>query len=258
MNRLAGKSVLITGASAGIGAACARAFAEAGCHLILSARRKERIDRLGEELHAAHGVNVARYGLDVRNRSSVEAFARGLVDADAVPDILVNNAGLARGLHSLHEGEVQDWEEMIDTNVKGLLYVSRAIVPAMVERDSGHVIQIGSIAGRQVYPMGNVYNATKFAVRALNQGMNVDLAGTGVRVSSVDPGLVETEFSEVRFRGDTARAADVYRGLRALRAEDIADAVVYVANAPDHVTVHEMLILPTDQRNAYVLHRTDT
>lgn len=255
MNRIAGKTVLITGASAGIGEACAIAFASYDAALILVARRLERLEELKAELEEEHGASVRVDRLDVTDRSAVEAFVGGLEADGQVPEILVNNAGKARGLASLFEGEVEDWEEMIDTNVKGLLYVTRAVLPLMVERDRGHVINIGSIAGREPYPGGNVYNATKFAVRALNRAGNVDLVGTNVRMSSVDPGLVETEFSEVRFHGDTDRAEKVYQGYRPLQAEDIADAVCYVANCPEHVNVHELLILPTDQRNAYVMSK---
>ncbi len=255
MNRIAGKRVLITGASAGIGEACARAFAAHGAHLLLSARRADRVQALAEELSAAHDIEAAVAALDVTDREAVAAYVDGLAAAGLVPDILINNAGKARGLDKLHEGDIDDWEDMIDTNVKGLLYMSRAVLPHMVERDSGHVIHIGSIAGRWVYPMGAVYNATKFAVWALNEGMNIDLVGTRIRVSSVDPGLTETEFSEVRFHGDTERAEKVYQGTTPLTGEDIADAVLYVANTPEHVDVINLVLMPTDQRHAMVLHR---
>jgi len=178
-----------------------------------------------------------------------------LENQDLMPDILINNAGKAVGLDKLHEGSIDDWEDMIDTNVKGLLYMSRAILPHMVARNAGHVIQIGSIAGRWVYPKGAVYNATKFAVWALNEGMNMDLLGTRVRVSSVDPGLTETEFSEVRFHGDTERAKTVYKNTTPLTSADIADAVLYVANTPEHVDVINLVLMPTDQRHAMLLHR---
>jgi 3-hydroxy acid dehydrogenase / malonic semialdehyde reductase len=255
MNRLSGKRVLITGASAGIGAACARAFAEHGVNLLLSARRVERVQALAEELSEAHHIEAEGVALDVTDSGAVTAYVKRLASDALLPDILVNNAGKARGLHAFHEGLLDDWEDMIDTNVKGLLYMSRAILPHMVERDSGHVINIGSIAGRWVYPKGAVYNATKFAVWALNEGMNIDLVGTKVRVSSVDPGLTETEFSEVRFHGDAERAKTVYQGTTPLTGDDIADAVIYVANAPQHVDVINLVIMPTDQRHAFVLHR---
>ena len=257
MNRVRGKRILITGASAGIGRACARSFAASGAHLLLSARRFSRLEALRRELAAEFEVDVAIERLDVRDRAGVESYVSRLVVENRLPDVLVNNAGLSRDLLPFHEGKVEGWEEMIDTNVKGLLYMSRAILPHMVSRDSGHVIHIGSTAGDTVYPGGNVYNATKFAVRALNEGMNLDLVGTGVRVSSVDPGLVDTEFSEVRFRGDRERAESVYRGYTPLSAEDVAEVVHFVANAPEHVNVHRTVVYPTDQRNPYVLHRSE-
>jgi 3-hydroxy acid dehydrogenase / malonic semialdehyde reductase len=255
LNRLLGKLVLITGASAGIGAACARAFAARGARLLLSARRFDRLEALRDELGEAHGTEARIHELDVRDREAVESHVAQLLGQGLAPDILVNNAGLSRGLEPLHEGRVEDWEEMIDTNLKGLLYMSRAVLPSMVQRNSGHVIHIGSTAGDIVYPGGNVYNATKFAVKALSQGMNLDVVGTRVRISSVDPGLVETEFSRVRFHGDEERAARVYQGYAPLTPEDVADVVCYVAGAPEHVNLFRTLIYPTDQRNPYVLHR---
>jgi NADP-dependent 3-hydroxy acid dehydrogenase YdfG len=255
MNRLNGKRVFITGASAGIGEACARAFAAQGSNLVLTARREDRIRDLAKDIASAHGVDVRGYRLDVTDRGAVADLVKELDDHDLLPDILINNAGKAVGLDKLHEGDIDDWEDMIDTNVKGLLYVSRAVIPHMVARNSGHVIQIGSIAGRWVYPKGAVYNATKFAVWALNEGMNMDLLGTRVRVSSVDPGLTETEFSEVRFHGDADRAKTVYKGTTPLTGDDIADAVVYVANTPEHVDVINLVLMPTDQRHAMLLRR---
>lgn len=257
MNRLRGKRVLISGASAGIGRACARAFAAAGADLLLSARRFSRLESLRRELVSDHGIDVSIERLDVRDRAGVESYVARLTVENRIPDILVNNAGLSRDLLPFHEGKVEGWEEMIDTNMKGLLYLSRAILPHMVSRDAGHVIHIGSVAGDTVYPKGNVYNATKFAVRALNEAMNLDLVGTGVRVSSVDPGLVQTEFSRVRFRGDDERAEEVYQGYTPLSPDDIADVVRYVANAPEHVNIHRTVVYPTDQRNPYVLARGD-
>lgn len=255
MNRLIGKRVLITGASAGIGEACARAFAAQGANLLLTARRQERVDELAIWLTRTFGVDVRSWRLDVTDREAVSAFVEELEADDLLPDILLNNAGKAVGLDKLHEGDIADWEDMIDTNVKGLLYVSRAILPYMVARNSGHVINIGSIAGRWVYPKGAVYNATKFAVFALSEGMNMDLLGTEVRVSSVDPGLVETEFSQVRFHGDEQRARTVYANTTPLTADDVADAVIYVANAPEHVDVFNLVLMPTVQRHAMLLHR---
>jgi serine 3-dehydrogenase len=255
MNRIEGKLVLITGASAGIGEACARALAASGAELILLARREERLRELKSELEHEYGATIRTSAIDLRDRDAVLAFAKSLDDEDAAPDVLINNAGLSRGLDPVQEGDFQDWDEMIDTNIKGLLNITRAILPLMVRRDSGHLINLGSIAGRMVYPNGNVYNATKFAVRALSEAMNVDLAGTRIRVSSIDPGAVETEFSLVRFHGDEARANAVYQGFQPLTPADIADAISYVLNVPDHVNIQELVIMPTAQRNPYLIRR---
>jgi len=257
LSRLEGKRVLISGASSGIGLACARFFASRGCHLYLCARRLDRLELLKEELSASSAGEVEVRALDVRSRSDVEQYVADLLSTDRAPDILINNAGLSRGLEPFHRGRVEDWEEMIDTNVKGLLYFSRSVLPAMIERNSGHVIHIGSVAGDIVYPGGNVYAATKFAVKALNEAMNLDAVGTRVRISSVDPGMVETEFSEVRFHGDEDRARKVYQGLTPLSAADVAEVVGFVAEAPEHVNVMRTLLYPTDQRSPYVLHRED-
>lgn len=254
---IAGKHVLITGATAGIGRSCALLFAAGGARLTLLARRKERLARLKDELAQRWKAQVGVVELDVQKREAVDGFTAHLRDQADPVDILVNNAGLSRGLGPLHEGSIQDWEEMIDTNVKGLLYMTRGILPQMVERDAGHVINLGSTAGHIVYPGGNVYNATKFAVRALTEGINLDLVGTQVRVSTVDPGLVETEFSEVRFRGDSERARKVYEGYTPLTPDDIAQVVFFVASAPPHVNLFQTVVYPTDQRNPYVLHRQD-
>src|SRR5690606_10268448 len=205
MNRVIGKRVLITGASAGIGEACARRFAEQGADLLLVARRAERVEALAKELRETHDVEARASALDVTDRVAVFRYVEELAKERLLPDILVNNAGKARGLEPLHEGDVDDWEDMIDTNLKGVLYVSRAVLPHMVARDAGHVINIGSIAGRWVYPKGAVYNATKLGLRAITEGMNMDLLGTQVRVSTADPGLTATESSEVRFHGHTER-----------------------------------------------------
>ncbi len=255
MNRIKGKLVLITGASSGIGEASARAFASFGAKLILCARREERLATLEAELEGKHDVGVRTKVLDVRDRKAVEAFAAELEAQDAIPDILVNNAGKALGFHLLHEGLVEDWEEMIDTNVKGLLYMSRFILPAMVRRNSGHVVNIGSIAGHQVYQKGAAYNASKFAVKALNEGMALDLLGTRIKVTSIDPGLVETEFSQVRFHGDREKAERVYEGYQPLTGEDIADIITYVVNTPEHVNILDLIVLPTAQRSAHMVHK---
>lgn len=252
MTTLNGKTALITGASSGIGEATARALAAAGGRIIITARRAERLEKLAASLR---GADVLVIPLDVRDRTAVADALTGLPATWSAIDILVNNAGLSRGLDPVQSGSIDDWEEMIDTNLKGLLYVSRAILPGMIERGSGHVINIGSIAGHEVYPKGNVYCATKFGVAALTRGMQIDLNGTGVRVTTIDPGMVETEFSMVRFHGDEERADAVYKGLRALTGADVADAVVWCASRPAHVNVHEMLLMPTDQANTTIAHR---
>lgn len=255
MSRIRGRTALVTGASAGIGAACARSLAAEGADLVLSARRRERLESLKEEVESEHGVVARVEVLDVRDRPAVDDLAERL-DADGIfVDILVNNAGLGRGKEPLWEGETRDWDEMVDTNVKGVLYVTRAFLRRMVEEDRGHVVFMGSTAGYWPSPEGNVYNATKYAVRGLTEATNMDLLGTGVRVSGIEPGLVRTEFSEVRFRGDTERAEEVYRGYRPLTPADVADAVRYVVTAPDHVDVLHMMIQPTAQRSPYHLDR---
>ena len=247
---------MVTGATAGIGEACARSLASMGVRVILTARRRDRLDALAADIAARKGATPPLvHALDVRDRAAIEEFTARLAGEGLAVDILVNNAGLARGLDTVQEGVHDDWDEMIDTNIKGLLNMTRAILPGMIERDSGHVVNLGSIAGHWVYPKGNVYCATKYAVRALTEGANVDLVGTNVRMSSVDPGLAETEFSVVRFRGDEARAAGVYEGTKPLVAEDIADAVCYVLNTPPHVNVLHLVMMPTVQRSPYVLAR---
>ena len=254
-NRLQGKNVVITGASAGFGEACAHAFAALGAHLELWARRGDRLEQLKAGVKDRHRAAVVVRSLDVRDRAAVRAAAAELRARDWPPDVLVNNAGLAAGFDAIQEGRYEDWDAMIDTNVKGLLNVTRELLPMMIERDRGHVINIGSVAGYMVYPKGNVYSATKFAVRALTEGMSIDLLGTNIRVSSVDPGAAATEFSAVRFHGDDARAKKVYEGFEPLSAADVADAVVYVANTPPHVNVAKLVVMPTAQRNPYLIHR---
>ena len=257
-DRLKDKRVLITGASAGFGAACAMAFAARGAHLELWARRGERLEDLRAEVAKAHRVDVHTLVIDVRDRNAVKEAVADLYGAGRHVDVLVNNAGLAAGLDPIHEGDYEDWDAMIDTNLKGLLNVSREVMPHMVARNAGHVINIGSVAGYFAYPRGNVYCATKYAVRGLTECMSVDMFGTKVRISSVDPGAAETEFSLVRFHGDEERANKVYEGLQALSAEDVADAVVYVAGAPEHVNVSKLVLMPTAQRNPYMIHRETT
>jgi len=247
--------VLITGASSGIGAACAKIFAQAGAKLILIARRQERLKALALELKQFDCLPHL-FCLDVRDRSQVEKALTAALSVSLLEvDILINNAGLSRGLSKLQEGSISDWDEMIDTNVKGLLYMTRAIVPGMVSRGKGHVVNIGSIAGHQTYPGGNVYCASKAAVRAISEGLKQDLLGTPVRVTSVDPGMVETEFSQVRFHGDTERAQKVYQGLTPLTPEDVADVVFFCVTRPPHVNISEVLLVPTDQATATLVHR---
>jgi NADP-dependent 3-hydroxy acid dehydrogenase YdfG len=255
VSRLKGKLVLVTGASSGIGEACARRFAAEGAHLVLWARREERLAGLAAELERAHGVTARVTAVDVRDRAAVNRRAAELLAAGRVPDVLINNAGLAAGMSTVFEGDVDDWDRMIDTNLKGLLNVTRAILPAMVAARRGHIVNIGSTAGHLTYPMGNVYSATKAGVRALTEGMNLDVAGTPIRVSCIDPGFVETEFSEVRFHGDKEKAKAVYRGFTPLSGADVADAIAYVVNLPEHVNVLDMILLPTAQRNVYVVDR---
>ncbi len=245
------KTVFITGASAGIGQACARRFSKAGARVILAARRLDRLTTLAADLpHPAHLVE-----LDIRNQQAVTDALASLPDSWKHVDVLINNAGLGRGLDKLHEGDISDWNEMIDTNIKGLLYISRAILPGMVARGRGHVINIGSIAGHEVYPGGNVYCATKHAVDAITKGMRIDLVDTPIRVSTIDPGLVQTEFSIVRFHGDTDRAESVYQGYKPLTGDDIAETAVWIADRPEHVQVAEVIIFPTAQASSMVIHK---
>jgi serine 3-dehydrogenase len=255
MTQLTNKLTCITGASSGIGKACVLEFARHGSNLLLIARRKERIDGLALQLTREHKINAYALQLDVTVNTDVEKAFSSLPTEWKNIDILVNNAGLARGLAKFHEGNVQDWEEMINTNVKGLMYVTRTVLPGMVERNSGHVINIGSIAGHQTYPMGNVYSASKFAVTGLTRSLKMDLLGTPVRVSSVDPGLVQTEFSQVRFRGDRERGSKTYAGMTPLRPEDVAEVVVFCATRPAHVSIGEVTVTPTDQATVSMVHR---
>jgi len=257
MDRVKGKRVLITGASSGIGEACARKFAESGADLFLIARREDRLADLKQILEDKHGADVRVAGLDVRDRKAVEKFSGEIEKSWGVPDVLLNNAGLASGLSKFFEGDFEDWDKMMDTNVTGLLNVSRFITPLMIKHNRGHIVNIGSIAGHIVYPGGNVYNASKFAVRAITEAMSIDLVGTPIRVSGIDPGAVDTEFSVVRFHGDEDKAKSVYKGFEPLKGDDIAEAVYFVVNAPARVNVLNMVVMPTAQRNPYVLHRDD-
>ncbi len=255
MGKLNGHTVFITGASAGIGAATALAFAAEGARLLLAARRLDRLEKTVDGLKKAGATQIHIFSLDVQKAAEVEQAIRSLPQDWQTIDVLVNNAGLSRGLDKLYEGKLEDWEEMIDTNVKGLLYVTRAVVPGMVKRGKGHVVNLGSTAGEITYPNGAVYCASKAAEKAINDGLRQDVLGTPVRVTSVDPGMVETEFSEVRFRGDSARAAKVYQGLTPLRAEDVADAIVWAVTRPAHVNIARISLTPVDQANSLLFNR---
>ncbi|MBD2203414.1 SDR family oxidoreductase [Calothrix sp. FACHB-1219] len=255
MISLKNQIILITGASSGIGTACARVFANTGAKLILAARRLERLQELADTLKEEFNTEVYLIQLDVRDRAAVEAAISSLPPAWADIDILINNAGLSRGLDKLHEGSFADWEEMIDTNIKGLLYLTRYVVPGMVKRDRGHVVNIGSIAGHQTYPNGNVYCGTKAAVKAISEGLKLDLIGTPIRVTSVDPGMVETEFSDVRFHGDTERAKKVYQGVTPLTPDDVADVIFFCVTRSPHVNINEIVLMPVDQASATLVNR---
>jgi NADP-dependent 3-hydroxy acid dehydrogenase YdfG len=249
------KIVFITGASAGIGAAAALLFAGEGARLLLAARRGNKLAEVTARAFERGAGAVHSIELDVRDRAAVECAISQLPAEWSEIDVLVNNAGLSRGMDKLYSGSIDDWEEMIDTNVKGLLYVARAVVPGMVTRGRGHVITLGSMAGELVYPNGAVYCASKAAARAINDGLRVDLLGTSVRVTSVDPGLVETEFSTVRFHGDAERAAKVYNGMTPLTAEDIADVILWAATRPPHVNIARVSLTSVDQANTLLVHR---
>lgn len=245
---------LITGASSGIGEACARKFAEGGYDLILTARRAEKLAELKAELEA-DGTKVKTLTFDVRDAEAAETAVDSLEPEWRKIDVLINNAGLALGLDKEYEGDPDDWNTMIDTNIKGLLTMTRLIVPDMVERNEGHVINIGSVAGDAAYAKGNVYCATKAAVKTISDGLRIDLAETAVRVTNLKPGLVETNFSNVRFHGDNQRADNVYKGITPLTGADIADVAFYAASAPKHVQIAEVLILATHQASGSVIYR---
>mgnify|MGYP000900133846 FL=1 len=248
------KIVLITGATSGIGEACARKFAQGGYDVIITGRRAQLLANLKKELEA-EGVRVLALAFDVRNRNAATAAINSLPLEWQQIDVLINNAGLALGLEPEYEGSFEDWETMIDTNIKGLLTMTRLVVPRMVKRDSGHVINIGSVAGDAAYAGGNVYCGTKAAVKTITDGLRIDLAHTSVRVTNVKPGLVETHFSNVRFHGNESRAEKVYEGVKPLTGADIAEVVFYAASAPAHVHIAEVLVLATHQANGSVLHR---
>jgi 3-hydroxy acid dehydrogenase / malonic semialdehyde reductase len=253
--RLDDKIVCITGASSGIGEACAESFAEYGARLILIARRKEKIDTLAENLKVKFGTSSICFKCDIRKEEEVKNIIENLPKEWKSIDVLINNAGLARGTEKIQDGKPSGWDEMIDTNIKGLLYVTHYILPVMKEKKSGMIINIGSVAGIQPYVGGNVYCATKSAINMLTKTWQLDLNGTGVRVTNIEPGMVETEFSDVRFFGDKERAKQVYKGWTPLYAKDIAEAALFCATRPQHVSIHDMLIMATDQASTFLINK---
>jgi len=253
-NLIQGKTVFITGASSGIGKACAEQFAMLGTNLIIAARREERLKDLASELSSKYPISCTPFRLDVRNAEEVEALFKRLEKEQIEIDILVNDAGLALASDKIQDGKLENWDTMIDTNIKGLLYVTKAVLPFMLKKNQGHIINIGSVAGHGCYTTGNVYCATKYAVRALSKSMRLDLIGTAIRVSEIDPGAVETEFSEVRWK-DKEKAKQFYQGFQPLVADDIADAVVYCATRPPHVNISELVIFPQAQAALTEIYR---
>lgn len=249
------KIALITGTTAGIGRATAEKLSANGYDLIITGRRKKQLDELEKEITSKYPARVLSLHFDIRSRKEVNENLGNLEEKWKGIDVLINNAGLAAGLDHIHEGSIDDWEQMIDTNVKGLLYASRVIIPLMIKRGSGHIINIGSIAGKETYEKGNVYCATKHAVEAITKGMRIDLLQQGIKVSSVSPGLVETEFSLVRFKGDREKAKIPYDRIDPLTGEDIADAILYILTRPEHVNINDILIMPTSQASATNIHR---
>lgn len=254
VNRLSDKWVLITGATSGIGKACAELFAASGCNLMLTGRREDKLQNLSKILTDSYDIEIVPSSFDVRDREACRAFVSKM---KCPADILINNAGLAVGVDPVDSAEFDDWDRMIDTNVKGLLNMTRLITPSMKKRKSGHIINVGSIAGHEAYPGGVVYCATKHAVHAITQSTKKDLHGTAIRVSSVSPGLVETEFSNVRFKGDDDRADDVYEGMKPLTATDIAEIIHFMANRPAHVNIMDSVVFPVQQSSATMVHRTE-
>ncbi len=249
------KIVLITGASSGIGEACAHVFARENYKLILTARRAEKLDSVRDSLVSEYNAEVLCLNFDVRNRAEVEHQLLQLPNDWNSIDVLINNAGLSLGLEPFYEGDINDWETMIDTNVKGLLYVSKVVASAMIKKQAGHIINIGSVAGKESYANGNVYCSTKAAVDSLSRSMRLDLVKYGIKVSAIHPGAVETEFSIVRFKGDVQRANNVYKGFEPLHPEDVAEVVYFTACRPSHVNINDLLLMPTAQANATTIHK---
>lgn len=254
---LRNKIVFITGASSGIGAACARQFAALGAKLLLCARNYEKLTEVAAKIQSETNTHIHTFQLDVRQQDAVTAAWAMLPEDWKAVDVLVNNAGLAAGLDTFQDGSVSDWEEMIDTNIKGLLYITKQVLPQMIARNAGHIINLGSVAGHYVYPKGAVYCASKAAVNSITEGLRMDLFGKKIRVTTVDPGAVATNFSNIRFKGDEARAAQVYQGMQPLSADDVADTIVYCATRPAHVNICEVIMMPTDQASATMVARTE-
>ena len=247
------KTALITGASSGIGMATAKIFAKNGINLILCGRRQERLDTLKNELNSLCNIHILNF--DVRNKKDVFLKIKSLPKVFSTIDILINNAGNAHGLDNIQEGNLEDWDAMIDINVKGLLYVSKAVLPTMLLSQSGHIINIGSTAGKEVYPKGNVYCASKYAVDAINQGMRIDLNGKGIKVGAINPGMVATEFSEVRFKGDTQKATKIYQGFTPLQAKDIAEIIWFTVTRPAHVNIADLTVMALDQASSTIVNK---
>ena len=257
MTNLKNKIVFITGASSGIGKATAYVFAKHGAKLILAARRIGRIKKIAQEIANKYSTKVLPLKIDVQSYNEVKSIIKNIPSEWKKIDILVNNAGLSRGLNKIQNGVLKDWEEMIDTNVKGLLYVSKEVIPIMLKRNSGHIINVGSIAGHEVYPGGNVYCATKHAVDGITKSMRIDLNETPIRVSTIDPGLVETEFSLVRYRGNKEKAMTTYKGMQPLSSDDVAEAIEFIATRNDNTVVAEMLLLPKAQASSMIVNRVN-
>lgn len=251
------KTVLITGATSGIGLACAYKYAELGANLILTGRRLERLQNIRLDIENKFLLPVKIFSFDVSNMIQVRDFDIYLKDEEIAPEIFINNAGLALGLDPIQDGNVADWDTMINTNIKGLLYMIKAVLPNMIKANRGTILNVGSIAGTQVYPKGNVYNATKHAVKAITEAMNMDLLDTNIRVCTIEPGAVQTDFSLVRFKGDQQKADDVYKGFTPLTAEDIANIIVYMTTLPEHINIQSLLVTPTAQRSATLIRKDE-
>lgn len=255
MINVTNKLVVITGATSGIGKACAYLYAKNGANIVITGRRAERLSEIKEDIEKKYKVKVHPYCFDITDRDACEKFGLSLRENNLYPYFFINNAGLAKGLAPLQDGNIDDWEEMVNTNILGFLYAAKAMLPLMIEKNEGCIINLGSIAGSQVYPGGNVYNATKFAVRALNQAMNMDLLKTNIRVSTIEPGAVETEFSLVRFNQDKEKADNVYKGFKPLTAEDIADIIYFMTTISENINIQHLMVTPTAQRSASLFNR---